>query len=114
MNKKATEKKEVIKLESYTIKAIIPTVQYGNIQAEITVSAKTLDGARSHVMPHIESLYAQYLNFGIVKNVTTSEPKAPLDIKTINTAPVESAVHTENYKKALGAIESCKSKASLE
>lgn len=50
----------VIKLVSYTVEAIIPTMMYGNITPKITVEARTMEDAKLAVMPHIEELYNTY------------------------------------------------------
>jgi hypothetical protein len=44
----------------YTITAVIPTVQYGNIQPSIEVEADTFEEANAMAMPHIEKLWAKY------------------------------------------------------
>lgn len=44
----------------YTIAAVIPTMQYGNIQPSIEVEAETFEEAESQVMPYIESLWERY------------------------------------------------------
>jgi len=49
-----------IKLVSYTVRATIPTMMYGNIQPEITVEARTMEDAKLAVFPHIEELYQTY------------------------------------------------------
>lgn len=61
--KKAIEKKEVkpkVTLVEFTMSAVIPTVQYGNIQPSITVKADSIESAREMVAPIIESMYNQY------------------------------------------------------
>lgn len=49
-----------IKLISYTVEAIIPTMMYGNITPKITVEAGSMEDAKRAVMPHIEELYRTY------------------------------------------------------
>ena len=44
----------------FTITAVIPTVQYGNIQPSIEVEAETFEEAQAYAMPKIEALWAQY------------------------------------------------------
>ncbi len=70
------------KLISYTLKAVIPTGQYANIQPEITVQAKTLEAAERAVMPYIETLFAKYRDGGVqpilaTRGMTTTQPVAP-------------------------------------
>ncbi len=72
MSSKNTTKKKSLKphfkLVSYTIKAVIPTGQYANIQPEVTVEAETIEHAERAVMPHIEAMFAKYRDGG-VKNI---------------------------------------------
>jgi len=49
-------------LLSYTIKAIIPTGAYANIQPEIIVMADSLEEAEAYVIPHINKLFRDFLN----------------------------------------------------
>jgi len=68
---KVLVKKEVkvktpkFKLITYTVKAVIPTGMYANIQPEITVEASSIEVAERAVMPHIESLFAKYREGGV-------------------------------------------------
>lgn len=47
-------------LTSFSVTAIIPTQQYGNIQPTIAVTASSIEEARAFVMPVIEDLYRTY------------------------------------------------------
>lgn len=63
--KKAKQVKKTIavpkvNLISFSVTAVIPTQQYGNIQPRIEVSAPTIEEARALVMPVIENLYETY------------------------------------------------------
>ena len=49
-----------VALVSFSVKATVPTQQYGNIQPEIVVKAGTVQDAIDHVMPFIEGLYQRY------------------------------------------------------
>jgi hypothetical protein len=60
-----------VKLINYTIKAVIPTGPFGNIQPEITVSANSIEDAQAIVFAHIETLFKTYLDF------TVPKPAAP-------------------------------------
>ncbi len=68
-----TPRKPKVKLVSYTLKAVIPTGQYSNIQPEITVTADTIQDAERFVMPYIEELFAKYRDGGI-KQITAQAP----------------------------------------
>ncbi len=45
---------------SFSVRAVIPTQQYGNIQPEIVVKAPTYEQARDFAMAHMEDLYKYY------------------------------------------------------
>lgn len=49
-----------VKLVSFSVTAVIPTQQYGNIQPKIEVTAGSIEEARAVVMPLIEDLYKTY------------------------------------------------------
>lgn len=140
--KKVTEKKPKapkFKLVSYTVKAIIPTGMYANIQPEVTVEAESMEVAERAVMGHIEALFAKYRVDG-PQAPQTPRPVAPAPVVTPQTkapvqapqapkaedkpAPVQEAVApapeapsivmSEPYKRAKGAIESCMSHDALK
>lgn len=129
------EKKPSVTLTSYSIKAIIPTGPYANIQSEIIVSAKTLDEARDYVLPHIDQLFETYLNRSerrvpVVSQTKGTEvkPIAITEVKSANVVdvtvkPVEPTVAVadkapENkpnaVDKATNAINSCLTVDALE
>lgn len=54
----------------YVITAVIPTVQYGNIQPSIEVEADTFEEANAQAMPHIEELWEQYADKPLNKKVS--------------------------------------------
>lgn len=54
----------------YTVTAVIPTVQYGNIQPSIEVEAESFDQAQAMVMPHIEELWSVYADKPLVKQTS--------------------------------------------
>ncbi len=111
------------KLISYTIKAVIPTGQYANIQPEVTVEAETIQEAERAVMPHIEALFAKYRDGG-VKPVEPiiNEPAPEIKPTTASEIPKERLVPTETpaivlsapFNRAKGAIESCMSVEALK
>lgn len=144
--KKATVKKPKtpkFKLVSYTIKAIIPTGMYANIQPEVTVEAESMEVAERAVMGHIEALFAKYRVDGpqapqtprpvapstpapvVPKTEAKVEtpkapeaPKAPVTPASAPEAPVApeapAIVMSEPFKRAKGAIESCMSHDALK
>lgn len=135
------EKKPKFKLLTYTIKAVIPTGMYANIQPEITVQADTIEHAERAVMPHIEALFAKYREGGpapvrpvvvtpavpVVPSPSTGTPvvptntapvvisQAPAPTTTAPVAPVAPAiVMNAPFNKAKAAIESCMSHDALK
>lgn len=89
MSKKTTTKTEVesstptVTLMNYTIKAVIPTGPYANVQPEITVQAPSLDEAKDYVLPHIDALFEKYLNL-------SDRPKP----RVVDTTPVAKPIDT--------------------
>lgn len=53
-------KTQPVTLISYTMGAVIPTMQYGNIQPSITVSAGSIQEAEDVCLAHIENLFAMF------------------------------------------------------
>lgn len=95
-SKKVAPKKNVIikedkvELVEYTIKAVIPTGAYANVQPEITVKASSLEQAEAYVIPHINKLFGDFLNKSerreVVPTVTVKETPAP--VAPVKVAPV--------------------------
>ncbi len=140
-SKKARQPK--FRLVSYTMKAVIPTGQYANIQPEVTVEAETLEQAERAVMPYIETLFAKYRDGGVkpvepvrqaavtpvvqkvpVAVIAPTQAEAPRPTIRPGThvepvapaiAPVTSAiVMTVPFTRAKGALESCTSLEALK
>lgn len=108
--KKVIEKKSRVELVSYTIKAVIPTGPYANIQPEINILASSLEEAKAFVLPHIDELYAKYLNISERK---PEEPK-PSVVKTISQDSKQSSEISEAFKMANMAISNSVSIPALE
>lgn len=66
-------------LISFSVTAVIPTQQYGNIQPKIEVTASSIEEARAFVMPVIEDLYKQYAESkpGFLGKVVVTEKIIP-------------------------------------
>lgn len=79
------------KLVSYTVKAIIPTGMYANIQPEVTVEAESMEVAERAVMGHIEALFAKYRVDG---------PQAPQTPRPVAPAPVAPVAPKQEAPKA--------------
>lgn len=48
-------------LVSFSIKATIPVMTFGNIQPEVVVKAKTIEEAQAYALPIIEALFNKYV-----------------------------------------------------
>ncbi len=141
--KKGTKKVEpTVELTSFSIKATIPTMMYGNIMPEIVVSAPNLEMAQAYALPVIEDLFRTYCETPLKKHekVTSVErkvevpagivgaigiaPGAPTVPGTAPVAPAKApekkdeptgpAVKTDPYIKAENAIASAMSKEALD
>lgn len=81
MTKAATKKKTPTKkpeLKTFKITAVIPTVQYGNLQPEYQVEAASYEEAHETAMPYMEKLWNQYCQQGSElkrRDVQTAEVK---------------------------------------
>lgn len=124
-----------VELVSYTIRAVISTGQYSNIQPEITVLANTLEEAKAYVLPHVDELFKVYLNRGDrpVYFVGGTAAKAEPIVTTANVIdppkgngkpepetkaetvkePAKSTGPSEPFKKAFQAVTSCLSAEAL-
>lgn len=78
--------KSTTKLISYSIKAVIPTGPYANIQPEIVISANSIEDASAFVLPHLDELFEKYLNI-------SERPKPKVTVKEV-LAPVVNPVVT--------------------
>jgi hypothetical protein len=118
-NEKAKYKKTkpTVMLFNYTIKAVIPTGPFANIQPEISVCAETLEEAEKFVIPHIDKLFVKYFNAylnGIPEVKSTHKPPEPTQ-KLVNVATTdpEGLMKTEARIKAEQAINGCTSLEAL-
>ena len=59
VKKRVVAKKKPI-LISYSIKMVIPTVAYGNVQPEIIVKANSVEEAHDFIVPHMNKLWKEY------------------------------------------------------
>jgi hypothetical protein len=99
----ATEKS--VELISYSIKMVIPTGNYANIQPEIIVKAGTVEQAHDYIAPHLNKLWKEYYMI----SERRPEPVAP------QSAPApQPPVSDVAFTKASQAITSCLSMEALE
>lgn len=117
----------VVELVSYSIKAVIPTGSYANIQPEIIVKAKSLEEADRFVMPYIRRLYQEYAP-SVLPQVTYAVSQSPVvEMKKAMETPTvmttaESLPHepvttvteaTAPFLKAEQALNGCKTQEAL-
>jgi hypothetical protein len=118
----AKPKKVVVKpkveLVSYSMKMVIPTGNYANIQPEIVVKAGTVEEAHDYIAPHFNKLWKEYYLCGERR----PEPK-PVETKDLagvhpamkGEAPVAPApASSVAFTKASQAIASCLSIEALD
>lgn len=108
--KKSKAKKEKVTVEykvnkpefvGFTITAVIPTQQYGNIQPAIHVTAPSYEEAKAFVAPMIEDLYNTYaesLPKFMRESVTVTERTVPAE--TIKETPKTDTVKEDMAKNA--------------
>lgn len=99
----ATEKK--VELISYSMKMVIPTGAYANIQPEIVVKAGTVEDAHDYIAPHMNKLWKEYF---MISERRPEPVKAP---EVTNQMPPASSVA---FTKASQAITSCLSLEALD
>ncbi len=125
-----------VQLVTFSIKATIPTQQYGNMMPEIVVTAPTIEMARDTVMPIIEDLYQNYAETPLNGRIPTfyktkasvtvvekkvepevvgsNKPTEPVVSKSSEDRPAGPAVKTPAYIKAENAIAGAVGKDSID
>jgi hypothetical protein len=76
---KVAPKKPTVEMVSYSIKMVIPTGAYANIQPEIIVKSKSIEDAHNFIAPHMNKLWKEYF---LVNERRPEPPKAP--VNTVN------------------------------
>ncbi len=86
-------KKAKAELVSFSVSAVIPTQQYGNIQPKIEVKAPTLEAALAAAMPAMEALYRTYTErpADFMGRITETVKVVPVAPEAPKTAPQEPA-----------------------
>jgi hypothetical protein len=94
-------------LISYSIKMVIPTAPFANIQPQIVVKAGTVEEAHDFIAPHMNKLWKEY--FMINERRAEVAPVAPVVPTPVNIQPViaDSPVSSVAFTKASQAIASC-------
>jgi hypothetical protein len=85
--KKATPK-PTVELVSYSIKMVIPTGAYANIQPEIIVKSKSLEDAHNYIASHMNKLWKEYF---LINERRPEAPKAPVETTTASVVVPEPA-----------------------
>jgi hypothetical protein len=108
--KKITPKKPIVEMVSYSIKMVIPTGAYANIQPEIIVKSKSIEDAHNFIAPHMNKLWKEYF---LVNERRPEPPKAPANTGNIGlsttqvTAPItvpQVPMTVEEVAKATGGV----------
>ena len=118
--KVATENK--VEMVSYSMRMVIPTTQYANVQPEIIVKGGTMEEAHAYIAPHMNKLWKEYFMISerrpepvakpAVKPVAT--PKQDDIVEIVLVEPADSPVSDVAFTKATQAIESCLSTDALD
>lgn len=131
VSKLATVKKvSTVKMVSYSIKMVIPTGAYANIQPEIIVKASNPEDALNYISPHMNRMWKEYFMVNERREEVTPTvgtcpvasistiPVIPVTPTTPTTpvTPIVEAPPTSNVAviKATQAIESCMSLEALD
>jgi hypothetical protein len=113
---KTVKQPKVPKLVLFTMKAVIATGPYENIQPEITIEAETLEHAHELVMPYIKGLYR---DFSINKTPSVipkvSTPDVAMMITDIPTPTEKTKLDELNLSEpAMTAVNAIKATTSKE
>lgn len=89
----------VKKLHKFRITAVIPTVQYGNIQPEYEVEAPTFEEAQDIALPYIEKLWNKYCQKGseLVAKESTIVHDSVIEM-TSNLTPGKAMFYEQSHK----------------
>jgi len=90
------------KLINFTMKAVIPTGAYANLQPEITVEAQTLQEAHEYVMPYIEHMYQTYTDY--VVHSIQKKTQAVVTTTINNGLTAHAAIEKMNQAKTLDEL----------
>ena len=104
-------------LVSYSIKMVIPTGNYANIQPEIVVKAGTIEEAHSFIAPHMNKLWKEYYLISERKAEVKTPAPAPVKAEVVTAPPVveqPSPIADVALTKAIQFIEGCMSVEALD
>lgn len=108
------KKQPKVELVSYSMKMVIPTGQYANIQPEIIVKAGTVEIAHDFIAPHMNKLWKEYfmINERRVQQAVSNTIETVLPPQKV--VETKSPVASVAFEKATQAIKSCLSSKALE
>lgn len=108
----------IVEMISYSIKMVIPTGQYANVQPEIVVKAGTVEEAHDYIAPHMNKLWKEYFMINERRNEPAPVKVAPVEVSgTYPKIPVKetpSPVTSVAFEKATQAVNSCLSSEALQ
>lgn len=124
------ETKPKIKLISYSVKMVIPTGAYANVQPEITVKAPSVEEADKFIAPHLARLWREYYLVNerpqapvakaqvpqyppVQTNPTSTATNATPSVSE-GSVPLNNPVEAVALNKATQAIEGCKTIEALD
>lgn len=126
------EVKPKVKLISYSVKMVIPTGAYANVQPEITVKAASVEEADKFITPHMARLWREYYMVNerpqapVVKaqvpqytpiqqpSVVASSTSNVVQTIPVGSVPLNNPVEAVALNKATQAIEGCKTQEALD
>jgi len=114
---KKVAKKPVVEMVSYSVRMVIPTAQYANIQPEIIVKGGTPEEAHAFLAPHMNKLWKEYF---MISERPKAEPaktvykKDPAPETPAPVVQVASPIADVALLKATQAIQSCLSSEALD
>lgn len=109
--KKEKVVKPKVTLISYSMKMVIPTGNYANIQPEIIVKSGSIEEAHSYIAPHMNKLWKEYYLIG--ERRTETAQKVEPGVTTVEKVPTP-PVSDVAFMKASQAITSCLSIEALD
>ena len=114
IKEKAPKPKKEVVMVSYSIKMVIPTGQYANIQPEIIVKAGSMEEAHAFIAPHINKLWKEYYMVSERRPAEKVDTSVPGTQTPVVEATPASPVSSVALVKAMQAVNSCLSLDALK
>ena len=113
--KLVSESKPKVTMIEYSIKMVIPTGNYANIQPEIKVKAATPEDAHEYIAPHMNKMWKEYFMVNERREeVAPTGPTGPAPICPADKPCEAPPASNVAVIKANQAIDSCMSLEALE